>query len=149
MTRPPPPPQDPPEAPAVSPGPAGARCGHEVGARPVAWVLRVGGILGVLLVVAGLIAAFGQNGAAWTGRSHGDILGPGAALRLSDLAGGLRHARADAIVLLGMVVLAATPAAGVAAAGWCWLRGRQPQLAAVAALVLVLLLVAGALGAAE
>ncbi|WP_225438315.1 DUF1634 domain-containing protein [Candidatus Frankia nodulisporulans] len=170
MTRPTTPPLDPPDQPTASPGrattsprqtmdvpgratnvpgPVVTERGREVGARPVAWVLRVGGLLGVLLVTAGLVTAFGQNGAAWTGRSHGDILGPGAALRLSDLAGGLRHARADAIVLLGMVVLAATPAAGVAAAGWCWLRGRQPQLAAVAALVLVLLLVAGALGAAE
>ncbi|MCM3886537.1 DUF1634 domain-containing protein [Frankia sp. R82] len=122
---------------------------REIGARPVALVLRVGGVLGVLVVLAGLVTAFSQDSALWTAAgSRGDLLGPRAALRLSDLVGGLRHGQASAVVLLGMVVLAATPAAGVAVAGWYWLRGQRPRLAAVAAVVLVLLAVAGWLGAA-
>ncbi|CAO5155669.1 membrane hypothetical protein [Frankia sp. AiPs1] len=113
----------------------------------MALVLRLGGMAGVILVVVGLVAAFSQDSAAWTDGSQGDLLGSAAALRLSDMAAGLRHGRADAVTLLGMVVLAATPAAGVAAAGWCWLRGRRPWLAGVAALVLALLALAGGLGA--
>lgn len=120
----------------------------EVGARPVAVVLRIGGSLGAAIVLVGLVVALAQNGAAWVGGPSGDLLGGGAALTLSDLAGGLRHGQAAAVILLGMVVLAATPALGVATAGLWWLRARRPWLAAVSAVVLTLLVVAGSLGAA-
>jgi uncharacterized membrane protein len=111
-------------------------------------VLRIGGGLGTVVVLAGLVVALMQNGHAWVGGPRGDLLGADAALRLSDLADGLRHGRATAVVLLGMVILAATPAVGVATAGLWWLRARRPWLAAVSALVVGLLVVAGALGAA-
>ncbi|MCK9893542.1 DUF1634 domain-containing protein [Frankia sp. AgB32] len=121
----------------------------EVGARAVAVVLRVGGVLGMALVLAGLATGLSENGAAWVHGTGGGLLDGSAALRLSDLASGLRHARSSAVMLLGMAVLVATPAAGVAAAGLAWLRSRQPWLAAVAAVVILLLVVAGGLGAAE
>jgi uncharacterized membrane protein len=120
----------------------------ETGARQVALVLRIGGALGAALVVAGLTIAIAQGGAAWLHGSGGDPLGSGAAMRLSDLGGGLRHGRAGAVILLGTIVLAATPAAGVAAAGLAWLRARRAWLAGVALVVLLLLVLASALGAA-
>lgn len=128
------------EEPAPAPTPTGT--------RPVAFVLRVGGVLGVLLVAAGLLLGLGQDSVQRVDGSRSDLLDGSAALRLSDLPGGLRHGQAGAVMLLGMVVLAATPAAGVAAAGLMWLRSRRLWLAAVAALVLALLALASVLGAA-
>ncbi|MCM3925039.1 DUF1634 domain-containing protein, partial [Frankia sp. AiPs1] len=68
----------------------------ETGARPVALVLRIGGALGAVLVVAGLTISVAQGSAGWLhgsdgGPLGGDPLGGGAAMRLSDLRGGLRH----------------------------------------------------------
>ncbi|CAO5237486.1 DUF1634 domain-containing protein [Frankia sp. AgKG'84/4] len=119
----------------------------EVGARAVALVLRIGGVVGILLVIAGLATGIGQDGAAWVHGPGGGLLDGSAPVRLSDLASGLRHGRSSAVILLGMAVLVATPAAGVVAAGLAWLRSRQPWLAAVAAVVILLLVVAGGLGA--
>ncbi len=130
----------------VPPSPAGAT---ETGARQVALVLRIGGALGAALVLAGLAVAVVQGGAGGLHGASGDPLGGGAAMRLTDLAGGLRRGRASAVILLGTIVLAATPAAGVVAAGFAWRRERRAWLAGVAVVVLLLLVLAGALGAAE
>ncbi|CAJ62887.1 MULTISPECIES: DUF1634 domain-containing protein [Frankia] len=126
--------------------PAGA---PEAGARQVALVLRIGGALGAALVLAGLTLAVAQGGASWLHGPGGDPLGADAAMRLTDLSGGLRHGRAGAVILLGTIVLAATPAAGVIAAGLAWLRARRGWLVGAAVVVLLLLVLAGALGAAE
>jgi uncharacterized membrane protein len=139
----------PPAGVLADPGPGpGSRARRESGSRPVAIVLRVGGILGAVLVLAGLVASFAQGDTAWLHGQRSALLGGSAAARLSDLPDDLRHARPTALTLLGMLVLAATPAAGVAAAGITWLAGRQLRLAAVAAVVLLLLTAASVLGAA-
>ncbi len=134
---------------STSPTGASETGASETGARQVALVLRIGGALGAALVLAGLAVAVAQGGAGWLHSAGGDPLGGGAAMRLSDLGGGLRHGRAGAVILLGMLVLAATPAAGVAAAGCAWLRARRAWLAGVAVIVLLLLVLASVLGAAE
>ncbi|EIV91260.1 DUF1634 domain-containing protein [Frankia sp. QA3] len=133
----------------MPPAPTPAHGAPESGARQVALVLRIGGALGAALVVAGLAVAFAQGGAGWLHGSGDDPLGGDAAMRLSDLGGGLRHGRAGAIILLGTIILAATPAAGVVTAGVAWLRARRAWLAGVAVVVLLLLVLAGSLGAAE
>ncbi len=121
----------------------------EAGARQVALVLRIGGGLGAALVLAGLAVSFTESGGGWLHGSGVDPLGGDATMRLSDLIGGLRHGRAGAIVLLGAIVLAATPAAGVVTAGYTWLRTRRAWLAGVAVVVLLLLVLAATLGATE
>ncbi|WP_163552723.1 DUF1634 domain-containing protein [Candidatus Frankia alpina] len=121
----------------------------EAGARQVALVLRIGGGLGAALVLAGLAVSFAESGGGWLHGSGVDPLGGDATMRLSDLIGGLRHGRAGAIVLLGAIVLAATPAAGVVTAGYTWLRARRAWLAGVAVVVLLLLVLAATLGATE
>ena len=115
-------------------------------------LLRCGVVVSLLIVVAGTVLSFVH---------HPDYLrSPAAYARLTappaspfrtlgDVVDGLRHARRQALVALGLLVLVATPVLRVAASIGLFAIQRDRVFVAITSLVLILLVTSFLLGRAS
>ncbi len=98
----------------------------------VAVVLRVGLVVGGLLVAIGLLLSLGEGDRVANAVRPFDILHTGVS--------------ADTLMALGMLVFGATPVAGVATLIVIWARERDYRFAALALLVMIILVLSALTG---
>jgi uncharacterized membrane protein len=109
----------------------------------ISWILRAGVIASLALLIAGTIISFVRHPEYTSDPGAlGHLVSPGAAFpsTLSELLHGLSNLRGQAIVILGLLVLIATPAVRVAVSILAFYRLRDWTYVAITATVLVLLL---------
>lgn len=114
-------------------------------------LLRAGVLLSLFLVVAGTAVTFGHHPGYLTSGDQMDGLLNGSGgypTSLGDIAGGLASFQGRAIVMLGLLVLIATPVVRVAVSIVAFVQLGDRAFAAITTVVLVLLLVALVLGKA-
>ncbi len=114
-------------------------------------LLRAGVLLSLFLVVAGTAVTFGHHPGYLTSGDQLDGLLNGSGgypTSLGDIAGGLASFQGRAIVMLGLLVLIATPVVRVAVSIVAFMQLGDRAFAAITTVVLVLLLVALVLGKA-
>lgn len=114
-------------------------------------LLRAGVLLSLFLVVAGTAVTFGHHPGYLTSGDQLDGLLNGSGgypTSLGDIAGGLASFQGRAIVMLGLLVLIATPVVRVAVSIVAFVQLGDRAFAAITTVVLVLLLVALVLGKA-
>lgn len=122
------------DEPEAGAGPAGVRL-----ELVVSRVLRIGVAVSATLLVVGLVLATarGQLDGLREAWSAGTV--PAVAASPAALADGVAHLRADAVLLLGLVVLVLTPTVRVVASLVAYGRDRDWTYVALTATVLVLL----------
>jgi uncharacterized membrane protein len=114
-------------------------------------LLRGGVILSLVLVVAGTVMSFLHHPGYVTSTTELERLTrPGAAFphTLADVAAGLRAMHGQAVVMVGLLVLVATPVMRVAVSILAFLYQHDRIYAAITTVVLCLLLLSFALGKA-
>lgn len=114
-------------------------------------LLRAGVLLSLFLVVAGTAVTFGHHPGYLTSGDQLDGLLNGSGgypTSLGGIAGGLASFQGRAIVMLGLLVLIATPVVRVAVSIVAFMQLGDRAFAAITTVVLVLLLVALVLGKA-
>ncbi len=112
-------------------------------------VLRIGVSTSLVLLTLGTLLAFlPPNGYGFDRSEVSRLTGAGGAFprSLSWLLGGLMHANGQAVIVLGLVLLIATPVVRVIVSTVAFYRERDRVYVAITLLVLALLLVSFVLG---
>ena len=114
-------------------------------------LLRVGVILSICVVTAGLVVTFVHHPEYFSSRpSLGELTQPGAHFpsTLGNVASGVREGSGQAIVMAGLLLLVATPVARVALSIVIFMIERDRLYVLITAAVLLILVVAFVTGAA-
>jgi uncharacterized membrane protein len=115
-------------------------------------LLRIGVLVSLCVITVGIAVSFVHHPDQATSKDeYQRLVGPGARIAHTpmEVVDGLAHFRGQAIVVLGLVLLVATPIARVAVSIVAFLHQRDRIFAAVTTLVLLLLLLSFVLGKAE
>ncbi|HXE53658.1 MAG TPA: DUF1634 domain-containing protein [Tepidisphaeraceae bacterium] len=118
----------------------------------ISTILRVGVITSLGIVVAGLVLSFVHHREYLHSSAQlGQILTPGHFIphTFADLLGGLRHFRGESVILLGLLLLIATPVIRVAVSIVIFIHERDWWFVVVTAFVLAMLILSFLLGKAE
>jgi uncharacterized membrane protein len=118
--------------------------------RLIAYVLRGGVTISVIVVLAGLIITFAHHREYFSSRpALGALTNPGAGYprSIGAVVEGVREGRGQAIVSLGLLLLIATPVARVAVSIAVFVIERDRLYVVITAVVLALLLLSFVLGA--
>jgi uncharacterized membrane protein len=116
----------------------------------IAYVLRGGVTISILVVLAGLVITFVHHREYFRSRpALGALTNPGASYpsSISAVIEGVRAGRGQAIVTLGLLLLIATPVARVAVSIAVFVIERDRLYVVITAVVLALLLLSFVLGA--
>lgn len=118
--------------------------------RLIAYVLRGGVTISVIVVLAGLIITFAHHREYFRSRpALGALTNPGTSYpsTIGAVVVGVREGRGQAIVTLGLLLLIATPVARVAVSIAVFVIERDRLYVVITAVVLTLLLLSFVLGA--
>ena len=117
----------------------------------IATVLRTGVLLSMLIIIIGMVMTFANHRDYFSSRpALGELTSPGVHFpnTFSEVFTGVRHGRGQAVMMLGLLVLIATPLARVALSVVIFLVESDWLYTAITTAVFVILMIAFAVGRA-
>ena len=115
----------------------------------ISTLLRIGVIVSVLIIVAGLAITFAHHPEYFSSRPHlGELTSPGVHFpsTLFEVVRGVQHLEGQAIMAAGLLLLIATPVARVALSVGIFLAEHDRLYAAITTAVFAILMISFALG---
>ncbi len=116
------------------------------------WVLRAGVLISIAIILAGLVLTFGHHPEYFHSRpALGSLTSPSAHFpnTLGDVVAGVRALHGQAIIMLGLLVLIATPVARVVLSVFIFIVETDWLYTGITTAVVVILFISFAIGLVE